>query len=1023
MATHLMVRSAFSLLHSTLSIPRLVSTAKTLGYTSVALTDRLTLAGVPEFVLSCKQAGIKPILGCELQLILDDEPVDLIALAKNEPGYRWLIQISSRQNTLKTPLVLTDLKPAQEDVFFILPSVNTVIDGLFLKQNEEGLRSLVLRLAQACPTLYVGMTHQESAFYRNQNTQLKEITRAAGLKTVALHQVYYANSDEEEHYRIVRAIDQQLTLEDPRLPKSPYRYFLEPLELAQLYDAEDVIETDVIASACNVTQLTTKAGLPRFEPPSAISSAQYLTQLCLQGLTKRLSTTTIPVAYKQRLRDELDVIESMGYEDYFLIVWDFIRFAKKQGIYVGPGRGSAAGSLVSYVLGITHVDPLKFGLLFERFLNPERISLPDIDTDFPDDRRDEVIAYVHEKYGDDHVAHIATFGTLAAKQVLRDVGRVLEIPVRELDQLSKAIPNLPKVTLSDTYQNVSRFRQLVDSDLRFTRLYNLALGLEGLPRHISTHAAGIVLSGKPLSDVVPLIQIESDMVSTQYTMEYLEPLGLIKMDFLGLRNLTIIDQVVSLIKTHLHQDLEILKIPLDDQKTLDLVKRVDTVGIFQLESDGMKNLLRQMKTSHFNDIVATIALFRPGPMENIPEYIRAKEHPGSIKLLHPDLKPIVEDTYGILIYQEQIMQVAQRMAGFSLGKADILRKAMGKKNAETLASLQAEFIAGCQKKGYSAELAQSLYELVFKFANYGFNKSHSVAYAMISYQMAYLKANYPAMFYTALLNSVIGGEGKTSQYLEEARLKGISILGPSVNDSTDQYLLRNQAIRLPLLMIKGVGGAACREILLERQNGPFGSFFDFVARVSNRRFSKPAVEALIDAGACDEFGYSRKSLLASLEDAYAYAALVRIDHAQQTVIDLGLVNQPPMTVIKEVPLERAEREKAVLGFYLSDHPLTHLKRQHGITTSLALIEVSKQPVSVIVMVKAIKSHRTKKGDMMAFLIISDESAEWSGVLMPNLLEKLGSQLQRGIFVMIEGVAEEENSLFIKKINILERSAL
>ena len=1020
MATHLMVRSAFSLLHSTMNVQRLVSTAKTLGYSAVALTDRLTLAGIPEFVMSCRQANLKPILGCELNLVLHDEPISLIALAKNDTGYRWIMGMSSRWNTLKTPLSLDELTAIQSDVVLILPSVNPLMDGLVLKQREADLIALIRLLSQNVPQLYLGITHQESAFYRNQNALLKSIWKQAGLKTTALHQVYYANSDEEEHYRVLRAIDQQLTLEDPSLPKMPHRYFLEPLEMAQLYDAEDVIETDIIANQCQVTPLSTKAGLPRFEPPSSITSAQYLTQLCLQGLTKRLGSATIPAAYKQRLRDELDVIESMGYEDYFLIVWDFIRFAKKQGIYVGPGRGSAAGSLVAYVLGITHVDPLQFGLLFERFLNPERISLPDIDTDFPDDRRDEVIAYVHEKYGDDHVAHIATFGTLAAKQVLRDVGRVLEIPVREIDVLSKAIPGIPKITLAESYKNIPRFRQLVDSDLRFTRLYQLALGLEGLPRHISTHAAGIVMSGRPLIEVVPLIQIETDMVSTQYTMEYLESLGLIKMDFLGLRNLTIIDQVVNLVKTQLNIDLEILKIPLDDAKTLDLVRRVDTVGIFQLESDGMKNLLRQMKTSHFNDIVATIALFRPGPMENIPEYIRAKENPASIQLLHPDLKPIVKDTFGILIYQEQIMQVAQRMAGFTLGKADILRKAMGKKNAEALASLKEEFTTGCQNKGYTAQLAQELYDLVFKFANYGFNKSHSVAYAMISYQMAYLKANYPAMFYTALLNSVIGAEGKTGQYLEECRVKGVPVLGPSINDSEDQYRLRENGIRLPLLMIKSVGGAACREILAERQLGPFQSFFDLVARMSARRFSRPSIESLIDAGACDEFGYSRKSLLASLDDAYAYAALVRVDHAQQTVIDLGLVSQPPMTVVKDIALERAEREKAVLGFYLSDHPLTHLKREKGITTSLALLEPSKSLVTVIVMIKAVKQHRTKQGAMMAFLTISDESAEWSGVLMPNLFNPLSAQLQRGIFVMIEGVAEEEHSLFIKKISILDR---
>lgn len=1021
MATQLMVRSAFSLLHSTMSVPRLVSTAKALGYSAVALTDRFTLAGIPEFVMSCRQAGIKPILGSELQWSINNETVPLIALAKNDVGYRWVMGMSSRLNTLKTPLLLEDLAHLESNVVLILPSVNTLIDGYFLKHQSNELSDLIKHLAHEVPNLILGMTYQESAFYRNQNGILKALWVNAGMKSAALHQVFYAHSEDEERYRVLRAIEQQVTLDDPNLPRMPHRYFLEPLEMAQLYDPDDVIATDAIAGSCQMTPIATKAGLPRFVPPSAITSGQYLTQLCLQGLSKRWGTNSPPAAYKQRLRDELDVIESMGYEDYFLIVWDFIRFAKKQGIYVGPGRGSAAGSLVSYVLGITHVDPIQFGLLFERFLNPERISLPDIDTDFPDDRRDEVIAYVHRKYGDDHVAHIATFGTLAAKQVLRDVGRVLDIPVREIDVLSKAIPGAPKVTLADTYRHVARFRQLVDSDLRFTRLYQLALGLEGLPRHISTHAAGIVMSGQPLKDVVPLVQIETDMVSTQYTMEYLEPLGLIKMDFLGLRNLTIIDQVVSLIKNHLNQDLEILKIPLDDQKTLDLVHRVDTVGIFQLESEGMKSLLRQMKTTRFNDIVATIALFRPGPMENIPEYIRAKEHPGSIKLLHPDLEPIVSDTYGILIYQEQIMQVAQRMAGFTLGKADIMRKAMGKKNAEALAALQEEFITGCQGQGYTQQLGQELYDLIFKFANYGFNKSHSVAYAMISYQMAYLKANYPIMFYTALLNSVIGAEGKTGQYLEECRAKGIDVLSPSVNDSEDQYRIREKGIRLPLLMIKSVGGAACRELLTERQLGPFKTFFDLVARLSARRFSRASMEALIDAGACDEFGFSRKSFLASLDDAYAYASLVRVEHAQQTVIELGLVTQPSITAVKDSTLERAEREKNVLGFYLSDHPLTHLKRQKGITTTLALLEPSKALVTVIVMIKGIKQHRTKQGAMMAFLTLSDESAEWSGVLMPNLYDALSAQLHRGIFVMIEGVAEEDHSLFIKKLTVLEQS--
>jgi DNA polymerase III subunit alpha len=523
-----------------------------------------------------------------------------------------------------------------------------------------------------------------------------------------------------------------------------------------------------------------------------------------------------------------------------------------------------------------------------------------------------------------------------------------------------------------------------------------------------------------LSDVVPLIKVEEDMVSTQYTMEYLEALGLIKMDFLGLRNLTIIDQVVKSIKNHLKLDLEILKIPLDDAKTLELIRRVDTVGIFQLESDGMKNLLRQMKATKFDDIVATIALFRPGPMENIPTYIKAKENANSIHYLHPDLKAIVEDTYGILIYQEQIMQVAQKMAGFTLGRADLLRKAMGKKDPEKLMNLKQEFIEGCLKKGYTQKLADELYELVFKFANYGFNKSHSVAYAMISYQMAYLKANYPTMFYAALLSSVIGGDLKTSQYLEEAKTHGVKILPPSINDSTEIYELSDQGIRLPLLLIRSVGGAACREILNERSFGRFKSFHDFVARINTRRFSRPSVESLIDAGAFDEFGFNRKSLLASLDEAYQYADLVKIEGKDQIRIDLGLINTPDIIEVRELPLEKAEREKAVLGFYLSDHPLFHIKKQHNITGGIVNLQPGMMQVKLVVMVKALKQHRTKKGDLMAFLTLGDEAGECSGVLMPNLYVPLNDHLSKGIFVMIEGNCEEEGSVFIKKIEILEK---
>jgi len=1021
-----MVRSAYSLLQGTMSVQRVVLQAKALGYTSVALTDRLTMTAIPEFITVCAKEGIRPIIGVELDLMIEETVIPLICLATDNQGYHWLIRQSSLQNTVKKPLNLADLytdnktEHDENHVVFILPSVNPFFEPEFTKETGSALSQKLDLLMTKVPTLMIGITKQESAFYQKANQRLKTLLKGSPIQTVALHQVYYAEGTDEEIYQVLRAIDQQLTVKDDRLVKTPYRYLLDPQEMSSLYDPSDLAKSDEIAERCQVTINAGKTALPRFETPLGISAAQYLTQLCLSGLSKRQGPNPSN-AYRQRLKDELDVIVSMHYEDYFLIVWDFILYAKKSGIYVGPGRGSAAGSLVAYCLGITHVDPLKFNLLFERFLNPERISMPDIDTDFPDDRRDEVIRYVTAKYGQSHVAHISTFGTLAAKQVLRDVGRVLDINVREIDTLSKAIPSMLKITLKDAYEGNARFKNLIDSDLRYTKLYQLALGLEGLPRHISTHAAGVVLSGLDLSDIVPLIKVEEDMVSTQYTMEYLEALGLIKMDFLGLRNLTIIDQVVKAVKHHLNVDLEILKIPLDDAKTLELIRKVDTVGIFQLESDGMKALLRQMKATRFEDIVATIALFRPGPMENIPTYIKAKENANSIHYLHPDLKEIVEDTYGILIYQEQIMQVAQKMAGFTLGRADLLRKAMGKKDPEKLMSLKQEFIEGCLKKGYTQTLADELYELVFKFANYGFNKSHSVAYAMISYQMAYLKANYPTMFYAALLSSVIGGDQKTSQYLEEAKSHGVKILPPSINESTEIYELSSDGIRLPLLLIRSVGGAACREILNERSFGAFKGFHDFVARINTRRFSRPSVEALIDAGAFDEFGQNRKSLLAALDEAYQYADLVKIEGKDQIRIDLGLINTPDIPEVRELPLEKAEREKIALGFYLSDHPLLHIKARYQIKTGIIALEPGMTQVKLIAMVKGIKQHRTKKGDLMAFLTLSDEAGECSGVLMPNLYAGINDRLNKGNFVMIEGNCEEEGSFFIKKIEILEKS--
>lgn len=1020
MSTHLCVRSAYSLLNGTMTVQKIVHQAKELGFESVALTDVNTMHGVMEFVLECKKVNIKPIIGLEISVSYSEYNFPLLCLAKNDLGYKALLKLSSLVNTESKIIDIQTVLEFQNNLFLILYSDHSLFDQSLLNGNDKDIEELARKLWRLLPNLILGISRQEDRFTSKQNQRLRTILNQLSVQTTACHRVYYAEAEEDENLRVLRAIDKQMLLSDKNLVKESFRYFLSDDEMLKLYGKEDCQMSDTIASQCDLKWESQKTYLPKFDTPKGISSSQYLTQLCLAGLEKRLEGNESIGAYRARLKSELDVIVSMQYEDYFLIVWDFIRFAKTQNIYVGPGRGSAAGSLVSYCLGITHVDPLKYDLLFERFLNPERISLPDIDTDFPDNRRDEVIQYVLNKYGKEHVAHISTFGTLAAKQVLRDVGRVMEISVRDLDSISKTIPNTLKITLAQAYNQSDRFRQLINSDERYQKLFKIASELEGLPRHISTHAAGIVMSSVNLSEVVPMIQIESDMLSTQFTMEYLESLGLIKMDFLGLRNLTIIDEVVQAIQKEKNISLNILKVPLDDRKTLSLVHNVDTVGIFQLESEGMKNLLRQMKATRFEDIVATIALFRPGPMENIPEYINAKEKPSEIRYIVPELKPIVESTYGIMIYQEQIMQVAQKLAGFSLAKADLLRKAMSKKNANELTKLEQAFIQGCVKNNYPETIAKEIYNLIFKFANYGFNKSHSVAYAMISYQMAYLKANHPDYFFVALLNSVIGSEGKTFEYLQEAKNHNVGILGPSVNKSRDRYYLDNDSIRFPLQIIKGIGTVLSKEILLEQHKGIFKDYYDFVVRMNTHRISKANFESLIDAGALDEFNLSRNTMKASLQDALNYADMIKIEKNQQISIDTSLVKPLDLIVVPDHALERVENERAVIGFYLSDHPLIYIKKKYNNLNSIALLNISNTNQSFIAMIKKIKQHRTKTGSLMAFIQVYDESGDMDCVLMPNQYQMIADQLKINALVKVEGLIEKEKSCLVKKIDMIER---
>lgn len=1018
MAVHLHTRSCYTLLESTLKIQDIVALAKTKQMDAIALCDCNVMHGAMAFFHACTKANIKPIFGLEFEVLINEQHIQLLAYAKTDIGFQSLLALSSHINTVYEPLTVETVRSFDRDLIICSAGNNDDLRKLNSYEDKSELEEILKLFKHSFVEFYIAIAMNDSLFLKKQNEVLKNIARRLKIDTFALSKIYYAKKEDFEAYQVVNAVGQQRTIYDKTLSIEQDRYFRSSQEMERLYDVDDLLKAEEIAASCNVKMNFPKASLPVYENNKGVDSATYLRELCRLGLQKRRNNQ-VSQNYVERLHHELDVIERMGFADYFLIVYDFVRYAKMQGIYVGPGRGSAAGSLVSYCLGITEVDPLTYGLLFERFLNPERISMPDIDIDFPDNKRDEVIAYVAKRYGKERVAHITTYGTLATKQVLRDVGRVLAIPLSDVDMLCKMVPNVLKINLDTVYAQNKKFAQVIQAKKEFRRLFAIARKLEGLPRHTSTHAGGIVLSDKPISSVCPLIAVEEDLYSTQYSMEYLEELGLIKIDFLGLRNLTIIDEVVAHIKEHGH-DLDIKSIPLDDKETFQLLQAVDTVGVFQLESEGMKSLLHKMQVKNFEEIAATIALFRPGPMENIPLYLENRQHPESIDYIDATIQPILENTYGVMIYQEQIMQITQVMAGFSLGKADILRKAISKKIPGELEKLEKDFIDGSLRKGYSEKVAHKVYDSILKFAGYGFNRSHSIAYGLIAYQMAYLKARYPLSFFTSLLNSMIGSETKSSEYIFEAKKRGIKILPPSVNTSTSTYEIEQECIRFPLLGIKNIGRANCEALLQERaKNGVYTDFFDFVARISTVKFSSKAIESLIDAGALDDFQETRASLRATLPDALRYASLVKVDEIEQQ-LDLTLVSKPPMVVMRDFLGDRSRKEKEVLGFYLSEHPITQIRSRYAQDVK-GLIELAhiKGYVKTIGFIEHTKQHRTKNGQIMMFVVISDETSKFDLAIFPKEYQIYQDILERGNYVYVEGFIKDRPSIAVNKLQKVE----
>lgn len=1025
MATHLSIRSSYSLLKSTLSIEEIVSLTKERGFKQAALCDYGVLFGAKAFEKECQKQGIKPIYG--LEIVLDDDRFTF--LAKNISGYLELIQLSNLIN-YKEELSIEILIKNSHNCVVIQHSEQGALEVFLLQDDMTSCRSFLYERKQQFRDYVCGISMMQSPLFSQKNQKLIEICQSLDIVCVPLPKVYYANSEDEDAYRMLRAIDKGLKYNNTTLINQPFRHLLSATEMENLYGKKLCNASDEVAMRCNVDLSQLKTSLPIYDNNQNVSSATFLRQLTQAGLTKRFMGQKIPLKYQERLKYEVETIIEMNYEDYFLIVYDFVLYATKQKIYVGPGRGSAAGSLVAYCLGITHVDPIQYNLYFERFLNPERSSMPDIDIDFPDNRRDEVIEYVIDKYGSHHIAHIITFGTLAQKQVIRDVSKAFGVSVETTNQILKSLSPRLNATLSDSLSESKALNYLIKENKDAKQVIEMALRIEGNPRNKSLHAAGIVMSSKPLEEVIPTTLLDSsNHLTTQYSMNYLEAMGLVKMDFLGLRNLTIIDDIVNEIRDTQPQ-FNILSILLDDKKTYELIRNGHSVGIFQLESSGMKALLKQVAPTEFMDLSDTIALYRPGPMRFRDQYVINKRNPQQIKLLHQDMQEIVSSTHGILIYQEQIMQLAQKFAGFSLGKADLLRRAMSKKSATEMEGLKKDFISGCLNNNYSLRLATQLFDMVDTFAQYGFNKSHSVAYAMIAYQMAYLKAHYPLYFYKALLSSVISSQNKLKEYLDECHNRNIKLLAPHVNHSLSTFTIENDAIRLPLSIISSIGHHSSNKlVLLNKHKGPFKSFIDFVAHANTVGINQSQIKNLIYAGACDNFGFNRSTLIASLDDVLAYANLIKIDIKNDqeqlefvdSTLNFGLVNEPIMTIRSENKILLSQKEKEVLGFYFQYHPILEIKKHHHLNNVIPLRKAynSLNYSQTIAMIISIKEIRSKKGDLMAFVELEDEHDQVEAIIFNRDWMKIKEHLKPYQVYLIKGQGQKNRNYIIKEVDHLK----
>lgn len=1016
---HLHVHSSYSLLNSTLQIEDLVKAAAEQGHTALGITDENVMYGAVAFYKACRKHNIKPIIGLSL-LVETEADVDgkkgsypLILLAQTDIGYRHLLKLSTLvQTEYKNGVPLPALSSNSKDLIAISPSLGEINQHLLHENFDTAMGLLEKYTTLFRHNFYMAIEPSSSKHEQLLNSLVIQFCQEKSIQSVITNPIHYLQKEDAIIHECLQCIQQGTKLMEWDRNFEEKQYFLKDEEtMVKEFQhlPESLANTVKIANQCNVTIDLGNMLLPKFPLPQGISADQYLKGLCKKGLEKRYKSN-LPSGAHERLEYELTVIEKMHFSDYFLIVWDFMSYAHKHNILTGPGRGSAAGSLVAYVLGITNIDPLKYNLLFERFLNPERVSMPDIDIDFPDHRRDEMIQYVSKKYGKEHVAQIVTFGTLAARASIRDVGRVLGVASTEIDRLAKVIPSRPGISLEQALQESASLQKELKENHEARKVFTIALKIEGLPRHTSTHAAGVVISDSSLTDSVPLQEGHGGVMLTQYPMDILEELGLLKMDFLGLRNLSLIENIQRFIKKELGQTINLQDIPLEDEKTFTLLGEGDTTGVFQLESAGMRKVLRRLKPTNLEDIVAVNALYRPGPMENIPIFIERKHGHKKITFPHEDLKGILEPTYGVIVYQEQIMQIASKMAGFTLGEADLLRRAVSKKKREILEKERGHFVNGCLQKGYDERTAEEVYDLIVRFANYGFNRSHAVAYSVIAYWLGFLKANFPLYFMAALLSSVVGNEDKIAQYIGEAKQKQMKILPPSINRSNYNFQVEDGKIRFSLVPIKNVGISALKEILYHREKkGIFKDLFDFCARVSLRVINRRVIESLILSGSFDEFGKDRAVLLATLDAAIDYAELVNEDDSGFFLSD-DIVPKPQYVSIEPLTTQdKLQMEKEVLGFYLSNHPIEPYNDLLTKTNAIKVANLQTEIGASVHMGALIVDQRvikTKKGDQMAFLTLSDDTGELDAVVFPVTFKKLNKLLEKGEILFIQGKIEE-----------------